>query len=108
LLSSSLVLQADEKPVLDARGRPAKDAKGIDLPPVWSPTRLHSSDVVAVGDAVGDLVGGGLSVDALPDGIVWQGARMLDRFFAGQPEAVVRARCTEFLARYLRSRFPMP
>jgi hypothetical protein len=51
-LSSSLVLQTEKVQILDEKGRPKKDDKGEDVPPVWLPTKLHASDVVDTGDAV--------------------------------------------------------
>ena len=65
-LSSSLVLQRDEELRLDRRGRPLVDNEGIELPPLWRPTKIHASDIVAVGDAVD----GFLSADSLPDAVV--------------------------------------
>jgi len=48
-VSSSLVLKSDEEQQLDAKGRPALDADGNELPPLWRPTALHASDIVDTG-----------------------------------------------------------
>ena len=56
LLSSSLVLRADQQPQRDKRGKLMVDASGDQLPPIWMPLEITGSDVVAVGDAVGSLL----------------------------------------------------
>lgn len=99
--ASSLVLKSDKIQVTDSRGRPKRDEQGNEIPPIWRPTVLHASDVVDEGDAVD----GFLSADALPDGIIRQGAELLDRQFAGQSREVVEARCLKWLGRYLDWRY---
>lgn len=55
-LSSSLVLEVDEEFRLNKDGTRVRDADGRELPPLWYPKRLHSSDIVNVGDAVDGLL----------------------------------------------------
>lgn len=104
-LSSSLVLQVEEKMRMDNRGHPLKDDDGNPLPPIWMPTSLHGADIVAIGDAVDSLLSAGIDVDALPDAVLRQGAELLDRQFAGATRDVVEARLTAFAQRYLDHRF---
>jgi hypothetical protein len=99
--SSSLVLQTDKLYRTDRRGRRERDEDGNELPPLWRPTKLHTSDVVDEGDAVD----GFLSADGLPDAVVRRGAELLDKQFAGQSREVVEARCLEWLRRYLDQRY---
>ena len=100
-LSSSLVLRTDKIQILDEKGRPAKDENGRDIPPIWRPKSLHASDVVDTGDAVD----GFLSVEHLPDGLLWKGAALLDRLFSGQDRASVEKQINEWLSRYLSHRY---
>jgi hypothetical protein len=99
-LSSSLVLTADREYRVDKKGVPLRGEDGEDLPPLWIPTRLYASDIVDTGDAVDGL----LSVDDLPDAIHRRAAEMLDRFFGGHPDEVVRERCLSYLEKYLTHR----
>lgn len=62
LISSSLSLYTDFEFRLTKSGALALDAEtGIPLPPLWRPTRILSSDIVTIGDAVhsGFLAAGG-------------------------------------------------
>lgn len=103
---SSLVLQAEKKLRLDAKGQRLKDEQGEDLPPLWYPRKLHASDVVDDGDAVHDgFLAAGLDADELPDAALWQGGLILDRLFAGQPREAIEARTLAWLGRYLDRRF---
>jgi hypothetical protein len=104
-LSSSLVLQTDFEHRLDEKGRPMKDDDGNELPPLWRPTAIHGSDIVAIGDAVDGLLSAGVNVAGLPDAIVRQATELLDRQFAGQRPEVIEARCAAWLDRYLAYRF---
>jgi hypothetical protein len=102
---TSLVLQKNDEYRLDKQGKPLKDGNGDDLPPLWIPTRLHASDVVAEGDATNAFLSADI-LAGLPDAIVRQGCELLDAQFAGQTREVVEARCSAFLNRYLAYRFP--
>lgn len=104
-MSSSLVLQSDKVYELDANGRRKLDEQGNEIPPIWRPTRLHASDIVDTGDAVDGLLSAGIDVDGLPLGTLWRAGEMLDSVFAGQPRAVIEARCRAWLERYLSRRF---
>ena len=99
--SSSLVLQTDKVPRRDARGRPERDARGKELPPIWRPTELHASDVVDTGDAVD----GFLSIDGLPDEAVRIGSKAIDRQFPSADRETITNRCNAWLDRYLDGRF---
>lgn len=103
-ISSSLVLQAEERLRLDTKGIPLVDNEGDPLPPLWFPTVLHASDVVDTGDAVDGILSSQLDAESLPDGAVRKGAELLDRVFAGQSDDVIRARCLSWLDRYLSLR----
>ena len=46
-LNSSLVLKSDRKPQTD----PVTGKKNFDAPPLWMPTEIFGSDIVADGDA---------------------------------------------------------
>lgn len=48
---SSLVLMADKQFRLDNRGHRKTDQQGNVLAPIWMPTAISGSDVVAIGDA---------------------------------------------------------
>jgi hypothetical protein len=105
-LSSSLVLRVKREYRLDEKGQRKTDDNGEELPPLWRPTELHSSDVVDTGDAVdGILSPEGIEVDGLPLGALWRGAELLDNIFEGQSRDAVEARCRAFLDRYLSRRF---
>lgn len=100
-LSSSLVIDADQEYRRDKNGRPLENEKGEPLLPLWRPLAVFASDIVDEGDAVDGL----LSVGALPDAAVREGAALLDRAFAGQSREVVKARALSWLNRYLDFRF---
>lgn len=107
-ISSSLVIEPNERFLTDAKGRTLTNDDGEPLPPVWEPVALHGSDIVGEGAAVDGLLSAGIDVDGLPDAVVRKGAEMLDQFFPGQPRDVIWARCTAWLARYLDAKFPAP
>lgn len=104
-LGSSLVLRTEK---LERMG-----PDGERLPPLWTPTELFASDLVADGDAVhGDL----LSADALeefmegsdrriPTKLATVGAQFLDRMFPESDRSVVAERFDAFKTRYLTRRF---
>ena len=102
-LSSSLQLQTELEYRLNKDKTAATDEQGEPLPPLWRPLKIHGSDIVAVGDAVDDLLS--IDTDALPDSFVWRGCELLDRVFKGQPRHVVEARCSAWLNRYLLMTF---
>lgn len=104
-LSSSLVLNADENYRINKDGTAETDKNGDPLPPLWWPTRLHASDIVDTGDAVDGLLSANLSYEGLPLSQLWQGAKMLDEVFAGQPRDVVETRVKEYLTRYLDRKY---
>lgn len=56
LLSTSLVLEADMEYRMDKKGRPLMDNEGMELPPLWRPTKLHANDVVSTGEAVDGML----------------------------------------------------
>jgi len=57
-LSSSLVLTVERRQEYEgAKYTPKRDAGGTALPLLWMPVALYGSDLVAMGDAVGDLLG---------------------------------------------------
>lgn len=104
-IGSSLVLKTEK---LERKG-----PDGERLPPLWTPTQLFASDIVADGDAVhGDL----LSVDALdefmegsqrriPTKLAVAGAQYLDQMFPDSDRDVIAARMDAFKERYLARRF---
>lgn len=104
-LASSLVLQVDEQLCLDAKGKPVEDEQGNPLPPLWMPTVIHASDLTDEGAATDGLLSAGIDVDRLPDALQRRGAELLDRMFAGADRAVIEARCSAWLGRYLDARF---
>jgi len=104
-LSSSLVLQIVEEYRIDKKGRPKVDDDGEPLPPLWRPIALHGSDIVDSGDAVDGLLGAQLDFGGLPDGVVRQGAALLDKQFAGRSRDEIRRHCLAWLGRYLSLRF---
>jgi hypothetical protein len=104
-LSSSLVLKAKREYRLNPDGTRQKNAKGEDLSPIWTPERLHSSDIVDTGDAVDGLLSAGIELEALPDELQRRGWEMLDQVFAGQPRDAVRARLLGYVERYLLATF---
>ena len=107
-MSSSLVLSTEKEYRIDSKGIPLKDADGEELPPLWRPTALHAADVVDTGDAVDGLLSAGLTpeaLDGIPNGVVFAGAKMLDKQFAGKPRSFVEDRCMKFLGRYLNRRY---
>lgn len=102
---TSLVLQSDKNLRLDKKGSPLKDeATGEDLPPLWMPTALHSSDIVDDGDATMTFLSSDI-LAGLPDTIVRQGCELLDAQFGGQERDAVKARLSAFIERYLDHRF---
>jgi hypothetical protein len=106
-LSSSIVVRADREQQLDAKtNKPAVDAQGKPLPPLWRPLAIRASDIVDTGDAVdGLLSAGGLSIEGLSDAIVRKGSALLNEAFPDQPRDVVEARLTAWLDRYLELRY---
>ncbi len=122
LISSSLVLEADETFRLNENGSALTDEDDNPLPPLWIVKKLHGSDVVRVGDAVHDdllsteELTKALSVGITPDlqkvlrfdRVAMLGAQLLDGMFHGSDRAVVENRCSAWLARYLDGRFGEP
>lgn len=96
-VSTSLVLQVKKERRLDAEGKPAKDADGEPLPPLWHPTRLHASDVVDTGDAVDGM----LSQTAMPDAIVRQAYALAAEQFEGVDAATAAARLHSWVDRFI-------
>lgn len=105
-LGMSLVLKPDQQPQLDNKGRPLKDDKGEDLPPLWMPLELHACDCVDDGDATHSMLSADI-LAGLPDAIVRQGCELLDAQFGGQEREAVKARLSAFVDRYLNLRFPV-
>lgn len=103
---TSLVLKAKQEARLDRNGRPLKNSAGEELPPLWFPEALHSSDVVDEGDATNSFLSADI-LAGLPDAVVRQGCELLDSQFSGQDRTAVHARLTAFVDRYLRLRFGM-
>lgn len=109
-LSSSLVLKVDKTYRIDEKGRRLQGPDGEDLPPLWMPEELHSSDVVDTGDAVDGILSAHrsahrLSVDELPDAVLRRACELLDQQFGGQSREVIQARCEAWLSRYLNWRY---
>lgn len=104
---TSLVLQVNQEYRLDKQGKPLKDDNGDDMPPLWIPTKLHASDVVAEGDATNSFLSADI-LASLPDAIVRQGCELLDAQFAGQSREAVESRLSAFVGRYLSHRFGEP
>ena len=104
---TSLVLRAKQEYRLKPDGRPMQNDNGEDLPPLWFPEALHSSDVVDDGDATNSFLSADI-LAGLPDAVVRQGCELLDAQFLGQDAVAVRARLTAFVDRYLRLRFGEP
>lgn len=105
-ISSSLVLARDEEVRLNPDGTPRLSPEGEPLPPLWRVKKLYASDIVEEGDAVDallDAAGGRYTRDHLA-----RGEAILNQVFAGQPAAVVKARCLAYLRRYLGRRFGDP
>lgn len=102
---TSLVLKANLETRLDKQGRPLKDDKGDELPPLWYPEKLHASDVVDTGDATNSFLSADI-LAGLPDTVVRQACELLDAQFAGQDREAVKARLSAFIDRYLTLRFP--
>lgn len=107
-LSSSLVLKKGEELRLNKDGSPKRGPDDKELPPLWRIERLFASDIVDEGAAVDGV----LSVEPLNvEGLRWTrdylaaGESLLNKLFAGQSRAVVQARCTAFLTRYLNRRY---
>lgn len=100
-LSSSLVLRKEDEYRIDKKGVPLKDENGNELPPLWRPIKLHASDVVDTGDAVD----GFLSAEGLPDGVVRQAAKLMERQFSGKSRKFIYGHCVGWLNRYLDNRF---
>lgn len=109
--SSSLVLHSEKTQRLGDDGRPKRDEKGQDLPPLWMPTKLHASDVVDTGAAVDGFLSEeglgyeGLSIDGLPDELVRRAAQLFDRQFMGCDRSTVETRALAWLGRYLDARY---
>lgn len=105
-ISSSLVLNRAEEHRRNPDGTPMLSPEGEPLPPLWRIKRLYASDIVDEGDAVDDLLGvppagaGRYAREHLA-----AGEAILSKLFAGQPRAVVRARCLSWLNRYLDRRY---
>ncbi len=101
-VSSSLVIEPQEEYRINPDGTEQRDAEGNYLPPLWHPIALHAVDIVDTGDAVDGLLSASrLDFDGLPDGVVRQAARLMQKQFAGKPRAFVRQRCLAWLDRYL-------
>lgn len=66
-LSSSVVVQAKRRFLTGPDGEPKKDPDGRTVPPLWTPTHLHASDIVCTGDAVHGLLSAGEAVLDLSD-----------------------------------------
>lgn len=99
---NSLVLQVDQDYRKDQDGSLLQDEEtGEDLPPVWYPTALHSLDVVDTGDATNSF----LADDSLPDAVVRQATALLEKQFGDCSRAVIEARCSAWLKRYLDNRY---
>lgn len=102
-LGSSLVLQVKEELQLTPDGKPATDANGDPLPPIWYPTKIHASDIVDEGDAVhSGLLSAG---SPITDDVVRLACQSLDNVFADQSREVIDARVKAWLSRYLDNRF---
>ena len=106
-ISSSLVIKADREWRMD-KGKPALDANGKELPPVWRPTDVLGSDIVNIGDAVDGLLSAGIDISNLNDDLIWSAHEMLDRFMPNESEQKVRESLSDFLSRYLDQRFAKP
>jgi hypothetical protein len=102
-ISSSLVLSAKENKRLDSKGRPEKDDKGVDLPPVWFPTSLHAGDIVDTGDAVDSLLSAGF--EGLRNDVLLRGCAMLDEQFSGKSLDFVTEHLDAFVNKYLEHAF---
>ena len=103
-LGMSLVIKPKKEFRIDKAGRPLRDDKGAELPPLWFPEALHACDCVGSGDATNSMLSGDL-IDGLPNAVVIRGTELLDAQFADQPREVIAARLTAFVDRYLAYRF---
>ncbi len=101
---TSLVLKADLAWRLDKHKQPERDKNGVELPPLWTATELHASDVVDTGDATNSLLSAN-TIDGLPDAALRRGVELLDQQFGGKSRAFVEARLQGFMERYLSLRF---
>lgn len=104
-ISMSLVLMTDEEYRVNPDGTPQRDEEGDYLPPLWRPTALHAVDVVDTGDACDGILAARLSSEEIPQTVLWQGAALLDRQFAGKSREFVEARLLGFASRYLDRRY---
>lgn len=106
LLSSSLVLQAEEE-AQTFRGKPILDEQGNPKPPLWRPTAVHGSDIVDTGDAVDDLLSAkldGLDLDSF-DNAHRYASLVLDRVLSNMPRIEAERRLGDFVRRYLANRY---
>lgn len=107
-LSSSLVLDCEQEYRLEKDGRPKQSEDGMNLPPLWFPTKLYASDLVDDGDAVqGGLLSANVDeLSTLTHEVLSQGCALLDRQFEGKDRAFIKEHLTAFVERYLAWRFP--
>lgn len=109
-LSSSLVLEANEQHQVDKKGKPLLDREGNALPPLWRPTRLHASDIVDTGDAVGGLLSAKLSSEDMDkllrfDGPARLGAMLANAMTLGQSRGEAATRLLAFVQRFLDDKY---
>lgn len=110
-LSSSLVVKVDEEYRLEPTGAPKKGEDGQTLPPLWRPKDIHSSDIVAVGDAVDSMLGfNPIQLADLSDADKLFAAlstsdKLFDLVLAGQSREVAYARLTALRDRILERKF---
>jgi len=106
-IGMSLVLETEFEQRLDSKGRPKLDDTGQELPPLWRPQVLHAVDVVDAGDATRSMLAHGLSIEGLPNDVVFQAAEMLQKQFAGKSREFVQGHLTAWMQRALDAYFPI-
>lgn len=99
-ISSSVVITVDETEQADEKGKPLRDDDGNRLPPFWTPTELHASDVVGEGAAVDGI----LSLDALPDRHYAAACEMLDQLLGKFDDDEAFGRLLAFADKYMHHR----
>lgn len=98
--ATSLVLRADKKFRRDEDGALEVDEEGEPLPPIWTPTSLHASDVVDEGAATSSFLS---ADDELQPAEL--ATRYLDGLFEGKGREYVEGHLSDFAARYILHSF---
>ena len=104
----SLVLTVDEELRVDAKGRRLLDDDGVELPPLWHPTKLLAVDVVDEGAATSSMLqSASIEVDGLRDETLWKAEALLQKQFAGKDRGFVEEHLTAWVTRALDAYWPL-